>query len=120
MGLRALLNVSKGQQNKLTPMQTRVKSVPRSMNDPQAKTAPAKEAIEEVLRQCESPLLAYASKMVRDGEQAQEIVQEAFVRLHGSYAEVVAPRPDGDQRGVHSPHVTEETRHRAEMIRIHP
>jgi RNA polymerase sigma-70 factor (ECF subfamily) len=31
--------------------------------------------------------------MVRDGEQAQEIVQEAFVRLHGSYAEVVAPRP---------------------------
>ncbi|MCH2386434.1 MAG: hypothetical protein MK293_14380, partial [Pedosphaera sp.] len=63
------------------------------MNDPQAKTAPAKEAIEEVLRQCESPLLAYAIKMVRDGEQAQEIVQEAFVRLHGSYAEVVAPRP---------------------------
>ena len=58
MGLRALLNVSKGQQDKLTPMQTRVKGAPRSMNDPQAKTAPAKEAIEEVLRQCESPLLA--------------------------------------------------------------
>ena len=93
MGLRALLNVSKGQQDKLTPMQTRTKSAPRSMDDPQAKTAPAKEAIEEVLRQCESPLLAYAIKMVRDGEQAQEIVQEAFVRLHGSYAEVGAPRP---------------------------
>jgi hypothetical protein len=28
------------------------------MNDPQAKTAPTKEAIEEVLRQCESLLLA--------------------------------------------------------------
>ncbi len=77
MGLRALLNVSKGQQDKLTPMQTRVKGAPRSMNDPQAEIAPNKEAIEEVLRQCESPLLAYAIKMVRDGEQAQEIVQEA-------------------------------------------
>ena len=93
MRLRALLNVSKGQQDKLTPMQTRVKDVSRSMNDPQPETAPKKEAIEEVLRQCESPLLAYAIKMVRDGEQAQEIVQEAFVRLHASYAEVVAPRP---------------------------
>ena len=58
MGMRALLNLSNRQQNKLTPMQTRVKSAPRSMNDPQAKTALAKEAIEEVLRQCESPLLA--------------------------------------------------------------
>ena len=76
MGLRALLNVSKEQRNKLTPMQTRVKGAPRSMNDPQAKAAPAKEAIEEVLRQCESPLLVYAIKMVRDGEQAQEIVQD--------------------------------------------
>lgn len=93
MGLRALLNVSKGQQEKLTPMQMRVKYAPRSMDDSQAKTAPTKEAIEEVLRQCESPLLAYAIKMVRDGEQAQEIVQEAFVRLHASYAEVGAPRP---------------------------
>ena len=120
MGLRALLNVSKGQQNKLTPMQTRVKSAPRSMDDPQAKTAPTKEAIEEVLRQCKSPLLAYAMKMVQDGEQAQETEKEAFVRLNASHAEVAAPRPDGDQRGVHSPQVTEETRHRAEMIRIHP
>ena len=83
MGLRALFNVSKEQQNKLTPMQTRVKGAPRSMNDPQAKTAPAKEAIEEVLRQCESPLLAYAIKMVRDGEQAQEIVQDVASPLAG-------------------------------------
>ena len=93
MGLRALLNVSKRQQDKLTPMQMCAKGAPRSMNDPQAKTAPAKEAIEEVLRQCESPLLAYAIKMVRDGEPAQEIVQEAFVRLHAAYAAVDAPRP---------------------------
>ena len=38
MGLRALLNVSKGQQNRLTPMQMRVKGAPRSMDDPKAKT----------------------------------------------------------------------------------
>ncbi len=73
MGLRALLNVSKGQQEKLTPMQMRVKGAPRSMDDPKAKTAPTKEAIEEVLRQCESPLLAYAIKMVRDAEQMLEL-----------------------------------------------
>ena len=83
MGLRALLNVSKEEQNKLTPMQTRVKGAPRSMNDPQAKAASAKEAIEEVLRQCESLLLVYAIKMVRDGEQAQEIVQDVASPLAG-------------------------------------
>ena len=83
MGLRALLNVSKEEQNKLTPMQTRVKGAPRSMNDPQAKAAPAKEAIEEVLRQCESLLLVYAIKMVREGEQAQEIVQDVASPLAG-------------------------------------
>tara|TARA_A100001037_G_C14997787_1_gene565553 strand:+ start:137 stop:676 length:540 start_codon:yes stop_codon:yes gene_type:complete len=63
------------------------------MDDEQTKAAPDKEPIEEVLRQCESPLLAYAMKMVQDGEQAQEIVQEAFVRLHASYSEVGLPRP---------------------------
>lgn len=93
MGMRALLNFSKEQQEKLTPMQMRVKASPRAMDYSQAKTDSTKEAIEEVLRQCEAPLLAYAIKMVRDGEQAQEIVQEAFVRLHASYAEVATPRP---------------------------
>ena len=83
MGFRALLNVSKEEQNKLTPMQTRVKGAPRSMNDPQAKAAPAKEAIEEVLRQCESLLLVYAIKMVREGEQAQEIMQDVASPLAG-------------------------------------
>ena len=63
------------------------------MDDEQTKGTPEKEPIEEVFRQCESPLLAYAMKMVQDGEQAQEIVQEAFVRLHASYTEVVLPRP---------------------------
>ena len=66
---------------------------PRSMDNGQTKTTPEKEPIEEVFRQCESPLLAYAMKMVQDGEQAQEIVQEAFVRLHASYTEVGLPRP---------------------------
>lgn len=36
MGLRALLYVSKGQQDELTPMQTRVKDAHLSMDDPQA------------------------------------------------------------------------------------
>ena len=48
------------------------------MDDEQTKGTPEKEPIEEVFRQCESPLLAYAMKMVQDGEQAQEIVQEGL------------------------------------------
>jgi RNA polymerase sigma-70 factor (ECF subfamily) len=63
------------------------------MDDEQTKGTPEKEPIEEVFRQCESPLLAYAMKMVQDWEQAQEIVQEAFVRLHASYNAVGLPRP---------------------------
>ena len=58
----------------LTPMQKRLKSSPRSM-DNLPETAKKKETIEEVFRQCESPLVAYAIKMIQDGEQAQEIVQ---------------------------------------------
>ena len=92
MGLRVFKRDSKGQSKRLTATGAS-DGAPLSMDDEQTKAAPDKEPIEEVFRQCESPLLAYAMKMVQDGEQAQEIVQEAFVRLHASYSEVGLPRP---------------------------
>ena len=83
MGLRVFKKDSKGQQERLATANAS-QGAPRSMDNGQTKTTPEKEPIEEVFRQCESPLLAYAMKMVQDGEQAQEIVQEAFVRLHAN------------------------------------
>ncbi len=40
----------------------------------------------------ESPLLAYARRQVPDADMAQEIVQEAFLRLHAQWAQVREPR----------------------------
>jgi RNA polymerase sigma factor (sigma-70 family) len=40
----------------------------------------------------ESALLAYAWKIVEDRETAEDIVQEAFIKLHGCYTQVQQPR----------------------------
>ncbi len=41
----------------------------------------------------ESPLLLYAIQLVRSSEVAQDLVQEAFFRLHSRFEEVERPRP---------------------------
>jgi RNA polymerase sigma-70 factor (ECF subfamily) len=38
--------------------------------------------LEELFRDLEGPLLAYATRLTRNGETAQDCVQEAFLRLH--------------------------------------
>lgn len=40
----------------------------------------------------ESPLLAYAARLLADSDMAQEIVQEAFLRLHAQFDRVQDPR----------------------------
>ncbi len=40
----------------------------------------------------ESPLLAYAARLLSDPDMAQEIVQEAFLRLHAQFDRVQDPR----------------------------
>lgn len=47
----------------------------------------------EVFAALESPLLAYAQKIVDNYETAQDMVQEAFIKLHGCYDTVRQPRP---------------------------
>ncbi|MGY8671682.1 MAG: sigma factor, partial [Verrucomicrobiia bacterium] len=40
----------------------------------------------------EGPLLGYAQRLVRDTEAAQDLVQEAFMKLHVKFDEVKLPK----------------------------
>jgi RNA polymerase sigma factor (sigma-70 family) len=63
------------------------------MRPDQAIPRPANpETIEELFEALESPLLGYALRLAGDRSQAEDIVQEAFMRLHANFAEVREPR----------------------------
>ncbi len=47
--------------------------------------------LEELFRALETPLLAYAMRLTRNSDTAQDCVQEAFLRLHPRLAEVRDP-----------------------------
>ena len=53
---------------------------------------PGYETIEELFAALESPLLSYALRLAGDGAVAEDIVQEAFMRLHAQFDEVREPR----------------------------
>ena len=56
-------------------------------------TAPAPvETIEELFAALESPLLAYALRLVGQRGPAEDITQESFIRLHAQFSEVRDPR----------------------------
>ena len=40
----------------------------------------------------ETPLLLYAIKLVQKNEVAEDVVQEAFLRLHNRFAEISYPK----------------------------
>jgi RNA polymerase sigma factor (sigma-70 family) len=50
------------------------------------------ETIEELFVALESPLLAYAIRFVGQLERAEDIVQEAFMRLHAQFEDVREPK----------------------------
>lgn len=50
------------------------------------------ETIEELFAALESPLLGYALRLLRDQDSAEDVVQEAFMRLHAQFDEVREPR----------------------------
>jgi RNA polymerase sigma-70 factor (ECF subfamily) len=53
---------------------------------------PGWETIEELFSALESPLLNYALRLVGQVSIAEDMVQEAFMRLHGQFDQVREPR----------------------------
>jgi RNA polymerase sigma-70 factor (ECF subfamily) len=54
---------------------------------------PEWETIEQVFVALESPLLAYARRLLGDFSVAEDVVQEAFMKLHTQFQTVLAPQP---------------------------
>ncbi len=53
---------------------------------------PPIESIEELFATLEGPLLGYARRLLPDSNVAEDIVQEAFMKLHAQWAGVRTPR----------------------------
>ena len=53
---------------------------------------PSSESIEELFLALESPLLSYARRLSPDTDMAEDIVQDAFIRLHAQFDQVHAAR----------------------------
>jgi RNA polymerase sigma factor (sigma-70 family) len=62
------------------------------MRPDQASTQPAWESIEEVFTALESPLLGYALRLTGRPDAAEDLVQDAFMKLHEHFDEVRDPR----------------------------
>jgi len=59
---------------------------------PTEASAQSPETIEELFAALESPLLTYALRLVADRNVAEDLVQDAFMKLHSQFAEIRAPR----------------------------
>lgn len=55
-------------------------------------TSPGPETIEQLFDALESPLLSYACRLAGDPGVAEDIVQEAFMKLHEQFDDVREPR----------------------------
>jgi RNA polymerase sigma factor (sigma-70 family) len=56
-------------------------------------STPEWETIEQVFAALESPLLMYARRLLGNRSVAEDIVQEAFMKLHIRFEQVQAPQP---------------------------
>lgn len=60
--------------------------------DPARTDPPRSESIEELFAALESPLLIYALRLLGERSLAEDVVQDAFMKLHAQFAEVREPR----------------------------
>lgn len=63
-----------------------------AVSRPNEVSAQSPETIEELFDALESPLLSYALRLIGEREAAEDLVQEAFMRLHTQFSEVREPR----------------------------
>jgi RNA polymerase sigma-70 factor (ECF subfamily) len=75
-------------------------------------------SVEEAFLALEAPLLAYALRLLREPAMAQDIVQEAFVRLHADFAAVREPRR-WLYRTVHNLALNQQRRD-SKVVPLHP
>ncbi len=61
--------------------------------DESAAPSPPWQTIEQVFAALESPLLAYARRLLGDFQVAEDIVQDAFMKLHSQFQQVRTPQP---------------------------
>ena len=61
--------------------------------DPKPAGAPRYATVEEVFLALEGPLLGYARRLLGNDGMAEDIVQQAFIRLHQEFASVRQPQP---------------------------
>lgn len=66
--------------------------MPLGRTDKASAEPPGSESIEELFDNLESPLLGYALRLAGEREVAEDLVQEAFMKLHAQFAEVREPR----------------------------
>jgi RNA polymerase sigma factor (sigma-70 family) len=79
-------------------------------------STPKAETIEELFAALESPLLGYALRLVQERETAEELVQDAFMKLHVNFENVETPRR-WLYRTVHNSALNHQ-RHRAKIISL--
>lgn len=60
--------------------------------EPPADEDTNRETIEALFEALESPLLSYATRLLAGNPQAEDIVQEAFLKLHAQFNEIREPR----------------------------
>ena len=64
-----------------------------AVEEPEQPRTPKPPTLKELFEELEAPLLLYAHKLVQNRDTAQDLVQDAFVRLHPRLSEVKQPRP---------------------------
>jgi RNA polymerase sigma factor (sigma-70 family) len=89
--------------------------MPVAQPDEASADSPRSESIEELFQALESPLLTYAFRLLQDPAAAEDIVQDAFIKLHAQFARVREPR-HWLYRTVHN----QAQNHRRRAIRIVP
>ncbi|MBN2508086.1 MAG: RNA polymerase sigma factor [Verrucomicrobia bacterium] len=92
--------------------------MPVAQSDEASADAPRAESIEALFHALESPLLGYAFRLLQDAAAAEDIVQDAFLKLHAQFDAVREPRR-WLYRTVHN-QALNHRRHAAKVVPLHP